>query len=325
MTASPSLSIIVSAYNVAASIDKCIASICIQTLSDFEILLIDDGSEDATPDLGKLWAERDERIRFFSLPHKGVAAVRNFGLREAHAEQIMFVESDDYLTSDTVACLLKLKKEHDAQIAIGGYVTETLEGEATYPRQLGDKVLTGAQAYREALYAERLQTYNCMKVFDKELFEGIEYPEGAFLEDYQVIPLVYRRAKRIVSTSRVLYHYVQHEKSILNDAAHHAMVHSAWATACAKRYQEAMASDVLSKRQKAFYRIHLTRQITRTALEYAERAARTDAQQEDNQLCLEKTLELLEKVYGKRVRIEELKTVLKKTIRQKALVKLFYW
>ena len=86
-----------------------------------------------------------------------------------------------------------------------------------------------------------------------------------------------------------------------------------------------MASDVLSKRQKAFYRIHLTRQITRTALEYAERAARTDAQQEDNQLCLKKTLELLEKVYGKRVRIEELKTVLKKTIRQKALVKLFYW
>ena len=322
---SPALSIIVPAYNAAASIDKCIASICIQTLPVFEILLIDDGSEDTTAHLCKLWAARDESIRFFSLPHKGVAAVRNFGLREARAEQIMFVDSDDYLESEAVACLLQLKKKYNAQIAIGGYVTEPLGGEATYPRQLGDKVLTGVQAYREALYAERLQTFNCMKVFDKALFEGIEYPEGEFLEDYQVIPLVYRRAKRIVSTSRVLYHYVQHEKSILNNAAQHATVHSAWATACAKRYQEAMASDVLSKRQKAFYRIHLTRQITRTALEYAERAARTDAQQEDNQLCLEKTLELLEKVYGKRVRIEELKTVLKKTIRQKALVKLFYW
>lgn len=322
---SPALSIIVPAYNAAASIDKCIASICIQTLPVFEILLIDDGSEDATAHLCKLWAARDESIRFFSLPHKGVAAVRNFGLREARAEQIMFVDSDDYLESEAVACLLQLKKKYNAQIAIGGYVTEPLGGEATYPRQLGDKVLTGVQAYREALYAERLQTFNCMKVFDKALFEGIEYPEGEFLEDYQVIPLVYRRAKRIVSTSRVLYHYVQHEKSILNNAAQHATVHSAWATACAKRYQEAMASDVLSRRQKAFYRIHLTRQITRTALEYAERAARTDAQQEDNQLCLEKTLELLEKVYGKRVRIEELKTVLKKTIRQKALVKLFYW
>ena len=70
---------------------------------------------------------------------------------------------------------------------------------------------------------------------------------------------------------------------------------------------------------------YILRQIIRTALEYAECAAKADAQQEDNKLCLEKTLELLERVYGKRVRIEELETVLKKTIRQKALVKLFYW
>ena len=78
MTASPSLSIIVPAYNVAASIDKCIASICIQTRSDFEILLIDDGSEDATPDLGKLWSERDERIRFFLTPPQGCRSCSQF-------------------------------------------------------------------------------------------------------------------------------------------------------------------------------------------------------------------------------------------------------
>ena len=259
------------------------------------------------------------------MPHKGGAAVRNIGLYEARASLIMFVDSDDYLSLDAVSCLLNLKKEYNAQIAIGGYVTELLNGEEIYPRQLGDLVLTGVQAYREALFAKHLQTYSWIKVFDKQLFDSIEFPEGEYLEDYQIILLVYSRAKKIVSTSRVLYHYVQHETSILNDTTRHVIVHTAWAKACAKRYQEAMASNMLSRRQKAFYRIYLIRQIIRTALHYAQLASIADEQQENNRLCLEKTIELLEKVYGKQVRVVELETLLQKTIYQKALIKLFYW
>ena len=106
----PHLSVIVPAYNVDPYLDKCLQSICDQTFTDFEVILVNDGSTDNTLAICQTWAQRDKRIRLIDQENQGLAEVRNIGLRESRADMIMFVDSDDWLELDAIEHLLKLKE-----------------------------------------------------------------------------------------------------------------------------------------------------------------------------------------------------------------------
>lgn len=121
MTA-PLVSIVVPVYNAEKYLTECLHSLVNQTMPDFEILLVDDGSTDAS--LATCWsyAEHDDRIKVFTQNNAGAAVARNRALDEATGKWVMFVDSDDYLEIDCIERLLNAADVSDVDIALGATV-----------------------------------------------------------------------------------------------------------------------------------------------------------------------------------------------------------
>lgn len=96
----PQISVIVPVYNVEQYLNKCIDSILNQTMTDFELILINDGSTDNSLKICEEYSLKDRRIKIFSIPNGGVSKARNFGIEQARSRWICFIDSDDYVKND---------------------------------------------------------------------------------------------------------------------------------------------------------------------------------------------------------------------------------
>lgn len=114
------LSIIVPVYNVEKYLSKCIESILSQTFTDFELILIDDGSPDNCGKIIDSYAEKDSRIVAIHQKNKGVSAARNAGLRIAKGKYIGFVDPDDYIDADMYSKMIALAKKNGSEIVCCG-------------------------------------------------------------------------------------------------------------------------------------------------------------------------------------------------------------
>ena len=94
---SPAISVIVPVYNVEPYLTRCLDSILVQTFSDFELLLVDDGSPDCCGAICDTYAQKDSRIRVYHQTNAGVSHARNMGLDHARGQYVVFVDSDDYV------------------------------------------------------------------------------------------------------------------------------------------------------------------------------------------------------------------------------------
>lgn len=103
---SPKISVIVPVYNVEFYIRKCIDSILVQSYTNFELLLIDDGSTDGSGKICDEYAEKDDRIRVFHKPNSGVSTTRNIGIEKATGYYVAFIDSDDWIEKDYLIKLL---------------------------------------------------------------------------------------------------------------------------------------------------------------------------------------------------------------------------
>lgn len=112
------VSIIVPVYNSAEYIGECVESVLAQTYSCYELIMIDDGSQDDSREICERMCEQDERIRFIRQEHKGVSAARNTGMREARGEYIFFLDSDDAIHPLLVEECVKQIKNGKAKLAL---------------------------------------------------------------------------------------------------------------------------------------------------------------------------------------------------------------
>ena len=108
------VSIIVPVYNVEKYLAFCVESLVKQTYKNIEILLIDDGSTDKSGKISDEWAERDSRIKVFHKENGGLSDARNFGVRHASSDWIMFIDSDDYYELFAVEYLVRIKEKYNA-------------------------------------------------------------------------------------------------------------------------------------------------------------------------------------------------------------------
>ena len=120
----PKISVIVPVYNVEQYLPRCIDSILAQTFTDFELLLIDDGSTDNSGKICDKYAEKDNRIRVFHKENGGVSSARNLGLKECTAQWIAFIDSDDYIEANYLSYFIKYNNADDiyTQIIQGFHV-----------------------------------------------------------------------------------------------------------------------------------------------------------------------------------------------------------
>ena len=115
----PKISIIIPVYNVEKYLIRCIDSILMQTYTEFELLLVNDGSSDNSGTICDKYLEKDSRVRVFHKENGGVSSARNFGLNNAKGEWILFVDSDDYVDDNYIESYIKDITNHDRLIIQG--------------------------------------------------------------------------------------------------------------------------------------------------------------------------------------------------------------
>ena len=112
----PKVSVIVPAYNIAPYIERCVQSLCEQTLESIEIIVVDDGSTDGTQGLCKSLASHDSRIKVITQENQGVSAARNAGIKAARGKYIGFVDGDDFVRPNMYESMLDNSIKHDADV-----------------------------------------------------------------------------------------------------------------------------------------------------------------------------------------------------------------
>ena len=132
MNTTPQISIIIPIYNAANTLDYCINSIINQDFTNWELLLINDGSTDGSFVICKRFEAKDNRIKTFTQNNSGVSAARNLGLKEAHGKYICFIDSDDYIESCYLSSLYKYK---DYDLVICGYYVDLYNNELILRKQ----------------------------------------------------------------------------------------------------------------------------------------------------------------------------------------------
>lgn len=209
------ISVIVPVYNCEAYLPACLDSIVGQTVSDLEIILIDDGSSDSSGAICDNYAEKDARFRVIHQKNQGVSAARNAGLDIALGEFIAFVDSDDTLEPDMYETLVNLAAEHHADIVHCGYKKVHFDGSTK--DVLGSGVILvqdGIKACECILAGRHFTGSPCTKLYRKELLHEIRFDQHLKInEDVLLNIQVFLRAKKLVFRDVPKYLYYERAQS----------------------------------------------------------------------------------------------------------------
>lgn len=205
---SPKITIIVPFFNSQASISKCITSILHQTLKDFELILVDDGSTDNSFDICREFAVHDNRIVLLQKENGGQGTARNIGLDIAQGNYIGFVDSDDFIDPDMYSIMLNACIENKAELAICGYNTFRSNRYKLKPLNCeGKKIFNNFELMEAYLSTNLISGGPCNKLYSKELFAHIRFPSLRMREDAYIMPNLLRNVIKAVYVGRNLYNW----------------------------------------------------------------------------------------------------------------------
>lgn len=235
------LSIIVPVYNVENYLRKCVDSLLAQDISDYEMILVDDGSTDnsgaicdnyASPVTGNP-SPVTPLIRVIHQPNGGLSAARNSGIKVAQGEYIMFVDSDDYIEPNLLGALVKRMDEEHLDVLRYNYrnvrMTDSVYEEFSPNKDpkrdvdysesvvdgetfLNERLGPGCYAWQFILHRDLLLTpYTLHSTQEKD---NCLFTEGIYFEDTEWTPRLLLKAKRVASTTMVVYNYLWRTGSI---------------------------------------------------------------------------------------------------------------
>lgn len=214
------LSIIVPIYKVAQYLCKCVDSLLAQDLSssEYEIILVDDGSPDECPQICDSYADIYDNIRVVHRENGGLSAARNSGIEVAQGEYLMFVDSDDYIEPNVLGALIKRMDDEQLDVLRYNYQNVNERYEVFRPNKdpKRDVDYSESVACGETFLNERLGPgcYAWQFVIRRELIKDCLFKEGIYFEDTEWTPRMLVRAKRVASTPNVVYDYLWREGSI---------------------------------------------------------------------------------------------------------------
>lgn len=207
-------SIIVPIYKVEKYIQKCISTLIGQTYPDIEIILVDDGSPDRCPQICDEYAKLDNRIIVIHKQNGGLSDARNAGLEIASGDYVIFVDSDDYINSDTCERLLKYA-ETNCDILIGDATVEGASIEMTHI-QPTMKIYSGIEYLNEAFHADKAPMAAWLNIYKRSFLveNGLRFKRGILHEDEQFTPRALLLASSVIITGVNFYHYFIRDNSI---------------------------------------------------------------------------------------------------------------
>ncbi|MCW6077027.1 glycosyltransferase [Clostridium sporogenes] len=211
------ISVIIVTYNRKKYLARSLESILSQSFSNFELILVNNGSTDGTGELCKQYSEKDSRIKVISIKENhGASMGKNIGVDAASSEYITIVDDDDYCENGMIEHLVNLADEYNADISMCGSYNNF--GNRLEPYFIFNDllVLDKVKGLNELLKREKYNVAPPTKLFRKSLFEGIRFPEGVLVDDIHVIYKVFAKADIIVVKGTPLYHFRKHEGNMTN-------------------------------------------------------------------------------------------------------------
>ncbi len=217
MQKTPMISVIMPVWNTKPYLQESIDSVLRQTYTDWELIIVDDGSTDGSSEICDRYEERDPRIHVFRQENRGLSGARNTGLLKAAGQFLQFLDSDDWLFPETLEKAIGKAAETDADMVIFDAQYESPAasrydgpriGEGTYPPEF---ILT-------QLACTVIPPYAWNKFCKRKLYDSVFFPEGENWEDAATTFYPISRAGIIAVIPEPLYHYRQRDDAITKQA-----------------------------------------------------------------------------------------------------------
>lgn len=219
------ISVIVPIYKVEPYLRRCVDSILAQTFTDFELILVDDGSPDNCGAICDEYAQKDSRVHVIHQENGGLSAARNAGidycLSQKNSQYLSFIDSDDCVSPLYLEKLYLALVENHADVSICGDTSFSLNQTPVYTATnfSGNRVLDGKQAC-QLIYSYKSKHASYVsawcKLYKTELFQNIRFPKGKLHEDQFTTYRVLYVAHRIVEIGDQLYGYFINENGIMH-------------------------------------------------------------------------------------------------------------
>lgn len=209
------ISVIVPIYNVEKYLHRCVDSILNQTYKNLEIILVDDGSTDSSPQICDEYAQKDKRVVVIHKQNGGLSSARNAGLDVAKGNYIGFVDSDDFIATDMYESLINVITSQTNTIGNVMYVRSYVSGETSpsiVPHNSDENIY--AEKYLEELLLHVGDVSVCTKLFPKDVIGDLRFPEGILNEDLIFMMNIIPQIQTISFVGQIGYYYFVREKSI---------------------------------------------------------------------------------------------------------------
>ena len=254
---STEISVIVPVYGVEKYLPACIESILNQTFTDFELILVDDGSPDRCPAICDEAAERDARVRVIHQANQGLSAARNAGIEAARGEWLVFVDSDDYIAPHFCEKLYQTAQRTDADCVMCSVqnVDESGKPIDSALMRVTDEVKTGREVLRKIGRDDvtpYLTAWN--KLYRRKLFNTLRYPAGRQNEDVFVFAELFCQVQRAACVAEPLYFYRKRIGSIMNSVVTLRNLDEMWAYVnCFEHLQQDDEESILKETEKRVF------------------------------------------------------------------------
>lgn len=207
----PQISIIVPVYKVEPYLRRCVDSILNQTFTDFELILVDDGSPDNCGVICDEYAAKDNRVHVIHQKNGGLSAARNAGIDWAFAHSdsswLTFVDSDDWIHPQMLEILYHTAVDNHVKVSICSFAITHGEKPEVLPDEYKVSIYTPADFYNSVAWG---------KLYYKNCFQNIRYPVGRIHEDEFTTYRILFQQEKIAVTEAPLYFYYQNTQSIMH-------------------------------------------------------------------------------------------------------------
>lgn len=208
---SSKVSIIIPVYNVEKYIHRCINSVLSQTYTNWEAILIDDGSLDNCPQICDDYASRDTRFKVIHKHNGGLSSARNAGLDIISGEYLMFLDSDDFIHCETLMDICLLAEYEDADIVQFSYIRGKSNKFPLINKCSNFKVFDN----RNIFYSRVQKIILCGKLYKSNIWKNIRMPIGKINEDDATTWKLYYKSTKIVYINTPYYYYYENPDSIM--------------------------------------------------------------------------------------------------------------
>ena len=224
MIMNPTVSIIVPIYNAEKYINRCIDSILNQEYTDYELLLVNDGSQDASGDICDDYASRDARIRVIHKENTGVSDSRNIAISQARGIYLQFLDSDDWITPDATKLLVRAAEEHQCDLVISDFYRVVGERVSHKGDIEEDGVMTQEEFASHMMENPADFYYGVLwnKFYRRDIIEQHQLrmdEEISWCEDFMFNLEYIRYAKSVYALQAPIYYYVKTKGSLASQGS----------------------------------------------------------------------------------------------------------